>query len=148
MVAEVQRVYGAMPPEGLSASTWLRLRRDPERRVKPTTVDALRAAQRRVRLAAGRERRLRQPRPGIVVEADVVISNDDRGIVRTFRVGELPDPPSARYGPPISGMLNDVLDAWLLGDDEAAEQRFMEPIQASLGTPAVYFREIDQIRLG
>ena len=147
MVAEVQDVFGPHAPEGMSASTWRRLRRDPGRNIKPATLDALRAAQRRVRLGVIREQRLRQPRPGIVVQADVVISNDDRGIVRTFRVGELPDPPNG-YGPPISGMLNDVLDAWLLGDDPAAEQRFMDPIQASLGTPAVYFREIEEIRLG
>ena len=144
MVNELRATLGAHPPAGVSRSTWGRLRRDPGRRVTPRIQDALRLAQRRARLSAGRERRLRAPRPGIRYRGWVKISQDAR--FRTFKIGELTDP-SPPAPPIIAGMLGPVLDAWLLGNDDAAEQRFMGPIEARMGG-SVYFWDIEYLRLG
>lgn len=144
MVHEVQRTYGTKPPPGIGEHTWRRMRNQPGWKFKPASVNALRAAQRRVRLAPGREARLRVPRPPIEVYADVKISE---GITtRWLHVGRWPDPPHG-YGPPITGMLRGVLDAWLAGDDGAAADRFMAPISNNIGTPVVIL-DVHDMKLG
>lgn len=148
MVHELQHAHGTSAPPGVSERTWRRLRADPARQVANATRQALRSAQRRSRLSATRERKLRAPRPGIQVKADVEISNGTKH--RWLHVGRWPDPPPG-YGEPITGMLNPVLDAWLRGDDEGAARAFMTPISDQIianGGTAVGVSNVVELRLG
>lgn len=149
MVDELQRAHGTHAPAGVSERTWRRLRADPVRSVANATRKALRGAQRRARLTAAREAKLRKPRPGIEIKADVLISNTPQK-QRWLHVGKWPDPPPG-YGAPITGMMNDVLDAWLGGDDAGAVRAFMTPISEQIlgpGKTDVEISNITQMRLG
>lgn len=140
-VDAVARRYGTRPPEGVSARTWRRWRHDVAAGRAPRVSARLRAAlgdaQRRVRLSAARERKLRrrEPRPFIGIAGLIEVSSESRRrkIVISEPGGGWPDAPEGTGLPPITGMLGPVLDAWLAGDDVAVYQAFMAPAEASIG---------------
>lgn len=87
---------------------------------------ALIRALRRARLSRTREKFLRGS-PHIVVRSEVKVSSDIRQ--RTMLVSGWPDPED---GPPITGMMRPVLDAWLQGHDITAADRFLAPIDGGV----------------
>jgi hypothetical protein len=140
------RALGTTPPAGVSGRTWRRLRAEPDRNVTPATFNALRAAQRRLRLTGRREAILRSPRPGIEIKADVLVSSVlQKG--RTLHVGTWPDSDIPGH-PPITGMLGPVLDAWLAGDDDAAADALIRPASAGMGGHGVKLDNVEFVRLG
>jgi hypothetical protein len=145
MVRELERTHGTRPPEGISADTWRRLRKDPGRRIADLTRAVLWAAQRRARLTAAREKTLRSPWPKIEVRADVQFSN---GIQydRWLHVGTWRDTPG-RGAPYLDGMLRRVLDAWLAGGDDEASARFLAPIRHHLNHDVILL-DVHEVVLG
>lgn len=143
MVDAIARRYGTTPPEGVSSRSWRRYRSDVaagrEPRVSPRIFGVLRGMQRRVRLSAAREAKLRRrrPRPFVGVAGDIQVSSDRRR--RKLVVSGWPDPPEGMGLPPITGMLGPVIDAWLAGDDEAAAAALLGPMAVHLGqTPQIH----------
>lgn len=130
MVAELARALGTKPPAGLSPRTWQRLRNDPSKGTTPRTRSLLALAQRRARLAAKREARLRRPHPTIEITADVRISNTVQ-YSRTLHVGKWIDA-DGYHGPMVRGVLGRTLDHWLRGDDLGAEGEMLAAIEAHL----------------
>lgn len=128
-LAELGRAYGSESAAAraldIPRRTWRRWAAG-ETTPPPARFAPIKQAGRRVRLSATRERFLRG-RPHIVVDALVRVSSDERP--RKMLISGWPD----RAGrPPITGMMNDVLDAWLQGRDMAAADAFVAPIDGGV----------------
>lgn len=128
-LAELERAYGSASAAArqldIPRRTWRRWKAG-EGTPKPDRLGVLKSAIRRVRLSATRERFLRG-HPHIVVDAYVRISSDERP--RKMLISGWPDRPGR---PPITGMMNDVLDQWLQGRDMAAADAFVAPIDGGV----------------
>lgn len=142
-LAELEAAYGSTAAAAraldIPRRTWRRWK-DGEGTPKPDRLGVLQRGLRRVRLTATRERFLRGS-PQIVVRALVQVSSDVRE--RRLLISGWPDRPGK---PPITGMMNDVLDAWLDGRDIAASEAFTAPIEGGVDGDLT-FLDVHQIRL-
>lgn len=96
-------------------------------------VQAAKAAMRRARMSAGKERRLRG-QPPVLVGGEITVSNDTR--TRTTQVG----------GDLDAGALGPVIDAYLRGDDQGAG----DAMNAALGTlfGGMSVGDVETLKLG
>lgn len=129
MVTELRRTYPTKPPPGVSDRTWRRLRADPARGAAKGTLDALRAAQRAVRVSPARTRLLRGT-PIIGVHAVVRVSSDERD--RKILLSSWLNTGSAVSAGDATGLMRDVLEDWLAGRDDAASDRFRAAMESGL----------------
>lgn len=142
LLAELEGAYGSTAAAAraldIPRRTWRRWK-DGDGTPKPDRIGVLRRAQRRLRLTRTREKFLRG-KPQIAVRAVVQVSSDIRE--RKLLISGWPDRPGK---PPITGMMNDVLDAWLDGRDIAAQEAFRAPIEGGVDGD-LRFHSVDQIR--
>lgn len=122
MIAEIERRTGMNHTQAAAyfqvpRTTWRNWRQGGH--PKLDAFARLRVAQRRLRLAAGRERWLRA-NPACAVLAEVKISADVRDRVLRVSTWE-----AWRNSPPMGR----VLDAWLRAHDITAGLKFLEPIE-------------------
>lgn len=141
MVGYLKGKYGTTPPPGLKEHTWRRLRGNPRRRMAASTREAIRSAYQRSRLPQTRAARLRQP-GGVPVRisATIRISDDERE--RTIDVDGWPDD-----NPPISSLVEELLDAFEAGDQDAMVDAFTDPMEAVVGT-TIHFSDVEWITIG
>lgn len=110
---------------GVTSRTWQRWRSGEIKKLKPAHAASLQLAVRRLRLSAGREKRLRaagraMDAPGFTVRGWLIVSNDERyrenaeggGVPIGLNLSQEVD----RIGP--------IVDAFLRGDDEAMTAAF------------------------
>lgn len=123
---------------GIPGRTWRRWKSGANAPTRDR-VGVLQRAERRLRLTRTREKFLRG-NPQIAVRAVVQVSSDIRE--RKLLISGWPDRPGK---PPITGMMNDVLDAWLDGRDIAASDAFTAPIEGGVDGD-LRFHDVSQIR--
>lgn len=139
MVGEVERFAGsgraAARLAGVPESTWRGLRAGRVASPKEPTVNALRRAQRRVRLSRGREARIRNGAP-FGVRGTVVVSSDVR-----------PERPLVISGWKAWDAMaaGSMLDKWLQGDDAGAEQVIRDAIAQEV--PGMRVEQTDEVRV-
>lgn len=114
---------------GVTQRTWQRWRSGEIKKLKPGNANALRLAVRRLRLAPGRERRLRAAgvemyAPGFTVRGWLIVSNEER-----YREGV--DGKGVPIGKHLSqevDRIGPIVDAFLRGDDEAMTEFFQKAL--------------------
>lgn len=141
-LAEIEAAYGgpgkAAGALGIPGRTWRRWKAG-NNAPTPDRARVLQRALRRIRLTRTREKFLRG-NPHIAVRAVVQVSSDIRE--RRLLISGWPDRPGK---PPITGMMNDVLDAWLDGRDITAADAFTAPIEGGVDGDLI-IHDVHQLR--
>lgn len=136
IVADLERRYGTTPPPGLKEHTWRRMRKNPKRRAAASTIDALRAAQRRARLSDAREARLRRA-DTITVVADITVSQK-KIPGRRMVIGPHWLSAPRGYGTPTDGLIARLIDAWLAREDDQLADMFADAVADAIGQDVLF----------
>lgn len=121
-IAEIERKSGsgrkAAAAVGVPESTWRGWRKGTP--PGPAGVEKIEQAQRRVRLAPGREQRLNATLgKNLIVKADLIVSNEE-GSERKFRASDYFTEDDNKA----------IIAAYLSGDDEKLEQAFTDALDS------------------
>ena len=134
-MSELERAAGsktaAARDAGVTLRTWQRWRAGTQK-PRPATLDRLRAAQRRARLPASRERKLRRGTGTLYVDGAMAISSDVRTRGVSIPGGDLSE-----------RTRDDLVDAFLRGSEEELAAALQEAMSAYV--PGLTIEDVDHI---